>query len=356
MRFFLPGILLGILINPFVFTPKSGRALIPLFTGSIEKMESIEPVPGKGEARADFPITTSQSVSIVNSRGMITGSAVIEDGLFSVSGNGRFFARYEKVGDSVEYFNIRGERFWKIDGREYPYLSSNGKIILLMNGDHTVIRIADYNGNITGAEKIVGRLCTSISFSDENDRSVFGFLDGSYHVLDNRGKVTVNGTVPEGFIVKGCAVSSNGLFAVIHYGNPEKDFLRIINCEKDVFDTAELDQVHPVKSTIHVNGRGDPMVFERDFLKLFSRTGRMKFRLEIYEKRPGYASLTEQDGIYAAGYTGTDGIGRFMLVKSDGSVLSSRPFSPESFIKAVIKKDIVFLRGSDNLYCYRLHQ
>ncbi len=356
MKYFLPALLAGILINPFVFTPKPGPALIPRWTGSIDNIGDIEPVPEKKTGKAGFLVTTQNGIRALNRDGRTAGSAVIDEGLFATSGDGNYFVRYEKVGTSLEFYSIRGERFWKIDGGEYPYLSSGGRIILLMNGDHTVIRVADYNGNITGAKQIVGRLCTAISFSGENDRSALGFLDGSYHVLDGKGRSTNNGAVPEGFIVKGVAVSDSGSYGAVHYGNPEKDFIRIINIKKNVFDTAELDQVHGVKTSLHVNGRGETLVLEKKSVKMFTRSGRVKFFLAMDEKRPGYSSISEEDGIYAVGYTGSDGAGRFLVITAEGQVLFSRTWSPESFISAEIKGDTVFLRGSDNLYCYTLQR
>ena len=75
------------------------------------------------------------------SRAQFSGS--VAEGLVAFSGDGRFHARYRKVGSEVEFFNAAGERFWRLPSLEYPYLSRRGRLIFLMNGDQSGIRIAE---------------------------------------------------------------------------------------------------------------------------------------------------------------------------------------------------------------------
>ena len=86
-----------------------------------------------------------------------------------------YYVQYGKLTTDIEYFNIKGERFWKIKSNEYPYVSSRGKIILFLVADLSRVRVTDFNGNETGIKSISGRFCTSICFSSQNDILQSGF-------------------------------------------------------------------------------------------------------------------------------------------------------------------------------------
>jgi len=146
---------------------------------------------------------------------------------------------------------------------EYPYLSCNGKIIILMNGDQSGIRTVDYNGNL-GPIRISGRTCTAVVFSDRGDYGGVGFLDGSYYIIDPRGALTFYGMTPKGTMVKGLAVSGNGSYCAVHYGDTRKDHLRVIEIGSGDHDEVELAHAHPVKTAMHIGGDGYCTIIDID--------------------------------------------------------------------------------------------
>ena len=355
MRYFFPGLIAGAIAALFLFEPAPGTEIRPEWWGAVKNLQALEKSPRSRESRARFFVKVNErDYFLLKSDGQADVSGTVTDGLTAFSGNGQFYAKYQKVGTDVEFYNAKGDRFWKLESLEYPYLSHNGRLILLMNGDHTLIRMVDYNGNILGTA-MSGRTCTAISFSDRNDFGGAGFLDGSYYFVDARARVMASGMAPQGSFVKGVAVSGNGLHAAVHYGNNQKDFLRIINCESGDYDLAELAHAHQVKTSLHVNDEGYCAVIDVDRIMHISESGKVKLTIGIPPKRSGHSSISYRNGVYAASYTMQTGSSKLILFRDDGVILFSREFPAESFLDASLQDGLLFLRGSDNVFCYSVH-
>jgi hypothetical protein len=355
MRYFFPGLIVGALMALFLFEPAPGTEIHPEWWSAVKNIQATEKSPQNKQANALFFVKANdRDYFLLKSDGGISVSGAVSDGLTAFSGSGKFYVKYQKVGSDVEFFNAKGDRFWKLESMEYPYLSHNGKLILLINGDQTGIRIVDYNGNILGTG-ISGRTCTAISFSDRNDYGGAGFLDGSYYFMDARGKIVNSGMTPQGSIVKGVAVSGNGLHAAVHYGNNQKDYLRIINLESGDYDLAELAHAHPVKTSLHVNDGGYCTIIDIDRILYISESGRVKLNIGIPPKRSGHSSICYRNGTYAVSYTLQTGPSKLILFREDGVILFSREFPSESFLDTLLQDGLVFLRGSDNVFCYSIH-
>ncbi len=354
MRYFFPGLIAGALAALFLFSPSPSIEIYPEWWGTIKNIASIEKSRDSGSRELFFVKANDQDYYLLKGSGAVSVSGSVTDGLSAFSGNGRYFAKYQKVGNDVEFYNAKGDRFWKIDSMEYPYLSWNGKIILLMNGDQSGIRTVDYNGNL-GPVRISGRTCTAIAFADRADYSAVGFLDGSYYFLDARGRVVRYGMTPKGTMVKGLAISRNGAHGVIHYGGTRMDFVRIVDISSGDNEEVELAHVHPVKTALHVNGDGYCTVIDTDRILYISPSGRVALNIPIQPKREGHSSISYMNGLYAVSYTMQNGASRLLLFREDGVMLFSKEYPAESFLDAALRGGLLFLRGSDNVFCYSLH-
>jgi hypothetical protein len=355
MRYFFPGLIVGAMAALFLFEPAPATEINPEWWSAIKNITALERSPHGRESHARFFVKANErDYFLLQSDGGISVSGTVSDGLSAFSGNGEFYVKYQKVGSDVEFYNAKGERFWKLESLEYPYLSHNGKLILLMNGDHTVIRMVDYNGNIQGGA-ISGRTCTAISFSDRDDYAGFGFLDGSYYFVNHKGRVINSGTAPQGSLVKGVAVSGNGQYAAVHYGNNQKDCVRIINCESGDHGLAELAHAHQVRTSLKVNDGGFCAVIDVDRILYISESGKIKLAIGIPPKRPGHSSISYFRGMYAATYTMQTGASKLILFREDGVILFSKEFTAEAFLDASIQRGLVFIRGSDSIFCYSIH-
>ena len=181
-------------------------------------------------------------------------------------------------------YNKKGDRFWKIQSREYPISSYNSKIILLLNGDQSVIRIIDNHGNEIGQKNIYGRLCTSIVFSRKNDFGAIGFINGRYYFINEKGKLIHKGITTSKKIVKTMAVSSNGAYGAVHYGDTQKDTVAIININQKDVNEIDLKNIHKVKTSIHISDNGTVTIHDIDQILNVDEDGDINFRMKVGPK------------------------------------------------------------------------
>lgn len=355
MRFFFPGFLIGAIASLFLLSPTAGTEIEPEWHGGIQAIPAIETSPWKSPPSARFFVKKKDTdYYLLGGNGAVVLSGSVADGLSAFSGDGQFYVRFQKVGSEIEFFNARGDRFWKIESLEYPYLSHNGKLIMLLNGDHSGIRLVDNNGNLLGTGPVSGRTCTALSFPDHGDFGAAGFLDGSYFAVNARGMMINRGTAPRGNIVKGIAVSGNGRYTLVHFGNNRKDVIRIIENASGDSDEVELKYQHQVKTSLLITDEGNSAVIDMDRILYISSSGRIRFSISIPPKREGHSSLSGRGGIFTASYTMRTGSSKLILFRDDSIILFSREFPAESFLDAVIRNGLIFVRGSDNLFCYRI--
>ena len=71
---------------------------------------------------------------------------------------------------------------------------------------------------------------------------------------------------PKMTMVKGLAVSGNGSFGAVHYGDSRKDNVRVFGIESEHHGEAELAHAHPVRTSLHVNGGGFCTIIDGDRL------------------------------------------------------------------------------------------
>ena len=161
---------------------------------------------------------------------------------------------------------------------------------------------------------------------------------------------------PAGAMVKGIDVSGNGAYGAVHYGNNARDCVRIVEMETGDHDEAELSHLHQVKTSLHMSARGYCTVIDVDRVLYISPSGRVKMTITIPPKRPGHSSIRFLNGIYAVTYTEQAGAAKLILFRDDGVILFSQEFPSESFLDVSLQGDLVFLRGSDSVYCYSIHR
>jgi hypothetical protein len=354
MRYLFPGLLAGAVAALFFFIPVAGFEIYPEWWSPIGSIQNLQKSPGRKPGGPLFFVKTGdRDYFRIRGNGEVAVSGTVTDGLSAFSGDGRFYVKYQKSGTSLELFNEKGDRFWKIESLEYPYLSRNGKLILLMNGDQSGFRAVDENGNPLPAA-ISGRIATAVVFSPAGDCAGVGFFDGSYYFVSSKGAVTGRGKTPAGTMVKSMAVSGNGRFAAVHYGNNRKDFIRVIDIGDDDYDDEELRHVHQVKTSVFAGDDGFFTIIDVDRVLYLTSSGRIRYAIAIPPKREGHSAISCRDGLYAVSYTMKNGTSKLILYRDNGVILFSREFPSESFLDSSLGNDLLFLRGSDNIYCYSI--
>lgn len=350
MKYAFAGILAGALLSLIFLQVESGSELVPVFHSGLAELKECE--EAAKPPLAEFVLSSADYTSIIDERGCARKTIPAKEGFFEFSGLGSFYAKYSSTGRDVELFGIDGQRYWKIDSIRKPFLSANGRLIFLLASDHSSIRVIDQNGTPGAQEFINGRLCTVIEFSYEGDYGACGFADGSYYFLNEKGEVLYSGFTPPGTVVKGIAISSNGLYGSVHFGNTENDFLKAIKLGKGKERNFSLSNIHSVKTSIIVSGKGDTVFFDMNSVIALNNSGKLKFKIDVPEKRPGFSALSDDNGMLTLSYTGNNGAGRFILFTDKGNIFYSAEFPGESFLDSKIINDFIFLRGSESLSVY----
>lgn len=351
MKYIFAGILTGALLSLIFLQGESGSELVPVFHSSLEELQLYKEVGAKS-LLAEIVLSSEDSTRIIDEKGFVRKTIPANEGLFEFSGHGSFYAKYSSTGRDIELFGIDGQRYWKIDSRRKPFLSANGHLIFLLASDHSSIRIIDQNGTPGAQEFINGRLCTVIEFSTEKDFGACGFADGSYYFINEKGEVIYSGFTPPGSVVKGIGISSNGLYGSVHFGNTENDFLAVIGLEQGRERNFSLSNIHSVKTSIMVSDKGDTVFFDMNSVIALNNSGKLKFKIDVPAKKPGFSAMSAYNGVLTLSYTGSNGSGRFILFSDKGNVFYSREFPDESFLDVKILNDFIFLRGSESLSVY----
>lgn len=353
MRFLLLGLFIGIILGILpLWKPAAGFEIYPEWHGEIDAIDRIDLSRNTHTSKSTIPpIKAKNRIFLLSGNGYKKHEVNTDDQLTAVSGNGQYYVQYEKVGKEIEFFGIQGDRFWKTRSMEYPYISYNGKIILLMNGDHSRIRILDFNGNEIGIKAIHGRFCTVIAFPRYTDSACIGFLDGSHYAIDNRGTVIYSSVIANNPPIKGMAISSTGNYLAVHHGGNGHDSIRVIAINDKVSYTVHLKNNHVTKTAIHVTSDGTLTTIDNNRILIFDRDGDIRNSLAIPAKRPGHSKIEYTNGLYVASYTKKTGEALFFIFRDDG-VLYSMEFPEEPFLDCSINGSLIFLRGSRNLYCY----
>lgn len=353
MKYFIGGLIIGVLAGIFSFQGISASEILPEFYHSLPSVASPEVNDGK-DLPESFVLPVEGGVVLVDKNGNAVKKVENGPDLIEFSGNGLFYIRYGKVGTKIELYGINGERYWQKDSMEKPFISYNGRLIFLLNGDHSAIRIFDTNGNVIGAE-IAGRLCTSVEFSERNDFGSCGFIDGAYYFINQSGAVINKGNAPTGNAIKGIRVSSNGRYGFVHYGNTGKDSVRVVDIARGKYHDDAIDNVHVLKTAMHISDDGYAAFFDNDKVIIYDDDCDAEQKVIVPKKRPGFSSLAMSKGIYILGYTKSTGESQLVVFLKNGRIFHAKEFPEESFLNSSIRGDLMFLRGSDSLFAYTLH-
>lgn len=354
MLYLLWGFIIGIVLNILpLWEPSAASEIYPEWQGKIDAVKDIAASPNKALFKIILhPVITESSVSILSGSGSEIENIMNNGSLISASGSGGYIAKYQKVGNEVEFLNARGERFWKVRSNEYPYLSHNGRLVLLLNGDQSRLRILDFNGNNIGVKQISGRLCTVISFSEKTDFAGAGFLDGWYYIINNKGQLAASDRVPDESLIKGIAISDSGNFFAIHYGNNRSDNIRLGDLEAGKIFNFPIKNIHHTRTAIAVSDSGRVYIIDYNRIIITDDEGNTEIAINIPPGQDGVSSINCRGGVNVAVYTGTDGLSRLIIFNNDGDVILHREFPDESFLESFIQGRALFLRGSQGLYCY----
>ncbi|HOU83434.1 MAG TPA: hypothetical protein PLA54_04455 [Spirochaetota bacterium] len=322
--------------------------ILPEWEGSFNPSLKIQASPYIKDGNASFSVKTPSEVFSLKTSGISSSSPVPEGYIASTSGNGQYFALYQKIGESVDFYDITSARFWQKKSEQYPLISYNGKIVLLLVADHSEVKILDKNGNQL-ENRIAGRFCTNISFSKETDYAVIGFLDGSYYLIDENGKTIHYGKTVDNLPVKTASVNINGSFIAVHFGNEKKDYIKVIDVKQSKEFISQLPNVSVTKTAVDINNDGNSVIISGDQILFFSKKCKTVAAYKIPEIRIGHSSALMTGDFAVLSCMNNTGSTVFMFSLENG-LLYNRNF-PDKAIELKNSGNVILARGTSNLYC-----
>ncbi|MBN1501520.1 MAG: hypothetical protein JW982_15275 [Spirochaetes bacterium] len=353
MKYFAIGLFLGTLINFLpIFNFETGIAVFPEWTGSISKNGEIRTSPFIESGKADFIIDSANSFLKIDTSGHTNKVKSFDDSiLHNLSGNGKYYITYEKIGNEIAFYNSDDEIFWKHVTPQYPYLSYNGKFILLLIADLSGVIIIDSNSNSTGAGEISGKLLNSIYLTQENDYASVGFIDGSYYALNAKGEIIYAGSCGKDYSVKTTAMSPNGKYIIVHYGSEKNDGAIMTDLEKSKSYNLPITGVHLTKTAVCITDEGCFSIIDGSKILTSEINSKKVISINIPEQIPGECSITFHKNLFYAVFRTTGGSAVYAYDAS-GNVVFSKIFPEEQFLQQKFADNSLILRGIDNLFCY----
>lgn len=351
MKFIVPGILLGALLALFMLPVHHAGEVVPRWKVSLDNLGSLEREPTQVNGPfANIHYHDDLYTLSVNAR--LLSTYPVKAPMVSLSGDGSFYAGYEKTGKEVQFFDRMGQRFWKMHSREYPLVSRSGNVILMVVGDQSRVRVLTRDGTEAPAGSIYGRLMTTHAFSSRDDWAAFGFISGRFYIISPTGTLHYKGMTPGGGAVKSLALTPTR--ALVHYHGREQDRLCAVDLvEKVMVADVSLSQRYYTKRPLWV-GRDDSGLFvEGNNLLALDKDLDTLFRVPVGDVYPGHGSFVGH-GWYAAGFRTGEGHARLMMVNHRGETMLVDDLKQDAYINLTLKKKVLFVRGTGHYYCYTL--
>jgi hypothetical protein len=345
MKFILLGFLLGFILTLFLVTTPYAHEIIPVGDGSLSPQSRLQ---GKTPV---FFLAHGSRIYEIDAQGFLSGTREVSSPLFSLAERGHYYAGYEKAGKEINFFSRKGERFWNLKSREYPFLSLNGKQILLVTGDHSRGRILSRNGISDRVPTIYGRFITTWGMSSQDDGIAFGFLDGHYYFYDTNGSLAYRGrTVGRGSVK---SIAMNRRVGIVHSGLGRDDILTAIHLEKKkVLFTIHLGESFHSKRAISINNERIYFTGQKN-LRVFTLGGSEETPMVTGDIAPGHSSLKHVEEMIIITYPGENHLGK-MALYFDGETLFRDRYRDDPYVDLKIAGNTFLVRGSDHYWCYRI--
>lgn len=355
MKLFLNGLIIGTLISLFpILNSPSASIVYSNWHGTLSNTANIKVSPNKDlNDNKNFLIKDNKTIKLLSKNGTTKHSYTVDnDDLLSLSSNGKLFVKYQKLSNEIELCNINGDRFWKIPSTQYPYISHTGQLILLLVADLSKVRIIDYNGNEIGAKAINGRICTSISFSRDNENAAIGFLDGNFYIINKNGNIIYNSTTPKKQAIKSMSLSNNGQNLAIHYGNTKTDNILSFNLKTKKSFTFKLPNTHKTKTAIHVTNNNTVSILNKNIFLILNNSENNIKKIETISQKAGHNAIKYSNGIYGITFSNLAGGSNLIIVDKQGNILLKKQFNNDPYLDCQIKDNTILARALNNLYCY----
>lgn len=352
MKLIIFGFFIGVVLAVVPFSvSQSGMSLLPSWHGFSDAPELIKASEDKASPHI-FSYSTLERSYLLNTQGkFIKDIPLQENEYIALSGDNNYYAKFSKLGSTIAFFGINDQPYWQIEAIQYPYISYTGSTCLLLVADLNSVHIMDKNGIPTGAKTVSGKMCSDIRFST-NDFSIIGFLSSHYYILDEKGNLVLEGNAPEGTVVKTVAISKQAKFCAVHYGDTEKDTVRVIDLASKESYEAALESVYKTKNGMAVTDDGSLYVADSLHFKLFNPKGKETLSYEIEPQSYGLAKVSLAEKLVVFSYRTESKKSALYIFTTDGTLLAKKMFE-DSSLDNTIAGSVILAKGTKSLAAWK---
>lgn len=157
----------------------------------------------------------------------------------------RNYILYQKVGDSFSFYNRKGEKYWEMKNKSYPYLSRNGDRIVFISTDNSFFSIYDGDMNVILKDISYGPMITDFQFCNYENSFLVSYSNGEVIYFNSNGEIifkkNFNKDYPSEYnYIKSTSISKTGLYVgVIANLYPER--LMVFDRSGNVLNNIETD-------------------------------------------------------------------------------------------------------------------
>ena len=124
---------------------------------------------------------------------------------------------YQKVGDTFSFYNTKGEKYWTMESKSYPYLSKNGERIAFISTDNSFFSIYDKDMNPILKDKSYGAMMTDFQFCDYENSFLVSYSNGQLIYFNSNGKIVFQEDLAQSHssqynYIKSTSISETGLY------------------------------------------------------------------------------------------------------------------------------------------------
>ncbi len=350
MKIILLGILVGAALSFIPICNNIQQSVVrPEWTLNVDNIQNINNSKNPDlNNNVLIPVKEDKRLTVLKADGSVAGVVnYFNEDLYSVSHSGLYIASYNKTGMEINYSDYKGNKFWKMETMQYPYVSSNGNYLLFSVSDLSRISIVDKNSTLLS--EISGRFSTDVFTSQTGDSSAVGFLDSSFHVINSKGVVVYSSNTDKGTIVKSIAVSPSAAFVLVHFGTTTMDYFSVTDINNDKKYIYQLDKSYKHKIGLNVDDSGSAMLVTEKNLVLYEFRDKPEV-MPIKKNIGGYSSVKFNQNWWIVSYPAEDGGN--VIVLQDKNIFLSKVFPDCKFVETFIDDQVFVMRAMSDLYCW----
>lgn len=197
----------------------------------------------------------------------ISHSVILKNQMIATASSHNYIL-YQKVGDNFSFYNRKGEKYWQMKNKGYPYLSRNGDRVVFISTDNSFFSIYDRDMNVILKDISYGPMIIDFQFCNYENSFLVSYSNGEVIYFNSNGEIvfkkSFNKDYPSEYnYIKSTSISETGLYVgVIANLYPER--LMVFDRSGNIVNNIETDFNRRKRSNFFIDEKNNLIV---DFYK-----------------------------------------------------------------------------------------